>query len=389
LLTAYALAPCIPGSGVADVASQQRWPAPRLSNVSTLGVFREHPCAKARCDEALAVRDGGVCCDGGVCRVIGTRTDLLYSQINCLLRRYDALATATLQLGAGRTDVQDVQDTGHLRAVEAARRHAVEVDQQLRDFWQNGFLVLRSALSRDLVETVRFRFDDVVWDSDRLRRPGALVEITRAGAFSANKTLTLRSAPGSVRARTYRISGLEIGADEPKAGPWNRVLYHPRIMEAVMRILGAPPRLLQSLTFERGSQQTLHDDMWYLPAGPDDKAGIVGVWAALEDSDEANGALMYVPGSHARPERVLHAAGSSRRERLALPQRSETPQAVQDKTYREALEDVRLAGLSSRFFHARAGDVAIWHERLLHGGGPISDWSRTRLSIVSHYAAFG
>jgi len=36
-------------------------------------------------------------------------------------------------------------------------------------------------------------------------------------------------------------------------------------------------------------------------------------------------------------------------------------------------------------FLGKAGDVLIWHEELVHGGSPIIDMTRTRMSLVTHY----
>ena len=48
-------------------------------------------------------------------------------------------------------------------------------------------------------------------------------------------------------------------------------------------------------------------------------------------------------------------------------------------------ERVRAAGLVRREFLARKGQALVWAASLLHGGSPILDRTRTRLSQVTHY----
>jgi ectoine hydroxylase-related dioxygenase (phytanoyl-CoA dioxygenase family) len=44
-------------------------------------------------------------------------------------------------------------------------------------------------------------------------------------------------------------------------------------------------------------------------------------------------------------------------------------------------------GLSARPFHARKGDVFLWHPLLYHAGGKITNMEKTRKSLVAHYFA--
>merc|ERR1712039_947128 len=96
------------------------------------------------------------------------------------------------------------------------------------------------------------------------------------------------------------------------------------------------------------------------------------------DIDAENGPLIYVPGSHHhRPEPNYSIGVISRHERMRLPGSGVKRRLAYRRIRRYTSETVSLT--------AHAGDVAIWHERLLHGGAPIEDMQRTRLTMVMHY----
>lgn len=353
-------------------------------------------CASQRCAGAGGVSEGGECCEvDGSCAALLTRSGLVQQQLFCAQHRYDRLSEVlqrVLEGPDGETLASRVAAvaSGAEGVLANAWRSGAEFARQHADFLRDGFVALRGVLSHELVEAARESLEKVVWDNDRMRRPGCVVEIAHVGAFRRNMSVRLRAAPRWLRSRTYRLTGLHFGAEEPMAGPWNQIFYNPRILEVVQRLLGGPARLRQSLLFERGSQQDLHDDTWYLPAS-DRPGGTVGVWVALDDVDSANGQLTYVSGSHRRPEEALQPSESSRPDRLLLPGSALVAPAQvaqpEELALRRALEASGQHGSRPRLdaFTARAGDVGLWHERLLHGGSRIQDWSRMRRSLVLHY----
>ncbi len=64
-------------------------------------------------------------------------------------------------------------------------------------------------------------------------------------------------------------------------------------------LLNGRSKLFQSINFINGSQQKTHSDSIHMTTYP--LGGLLGVWIALEDVDETNGALHYIPKSHKLP----------------------------------------------------------------------------------------
>jgi len=63
--------------------------------------------------------------------------------------------------------------------------------------------------------------------------------------------------------------------------------------EMADEFFGEATTVYTSLYFEAGSQQAIHRDTPYFHTNPANK--FLGVWVALEDADETNGALKVVP----------------------------------------------------------------------------------------------
>lgn len=148
------------------------------------------------------------------------------------------------------------------------------------------------------------------------------------------------------------------------------------LLEFLSILLDGQAKLFQSINFIRGSQQKTHSDSIHMTTYP--LGGLLGVWIALEDIDENNGALHYIPGSHKLPY-FLNSDYDNEGDVLRIGKKSY-------KAYEEFLEKkVKELGLKKEIFNARKGDLLIWHANILHGGEPHLDNTRTRKSLVYHY----
>lgn len=141
-------------------------------------------------------------------------------------------------------------------------------------------------------------------------------------------------------------------------------------------LLHGEARLFHSINFLTGSEQHTHSDSIHMTTYP--AGGMLGVWFALEDIDDDNGPLHYYPGSHKLPY-YLNADYQNEGNRWFIG----------DKDY-SVYEDfiaarIEALGLQKTVFHAKKGDILIWHANLFHGGNPQLDRSRTRKSMVFHY----
>jgi hypothetical protein len=159
-----------------------------------------------------------------------------------------------------------------------------------------------------------------------------------------------------------------------------KVLLAPTIVRFVTLIFDAQPLLFQSLTFERGSEQGIHQDTAYVVV--DSPMELVASWTALEDVQPGSGELQYYEGSHRLPEFLFsgeHKSWQSGRDGTAQ----------HDEWSRLLHENSQRLQLPLRTFRPKKGDTLIWSADLAHGGAPVEDRSLTRRSQVGHYCPYG
>jgi ectoine hydroxylase-related dioxygenase (phytanoyl-CoA dioxygenase family) len=181
-----------------------------------------------------------------------------------------------------------------------------------------------------------------------------------------------------------------------------RVLRDPELAKLLSDLLGGRSVFLQSIYFNRGSQQQSHTDYMYM--GTDPALQLCGIWLACEDVTPESGPLVYYPGSHRLPSETVEER--YRRRMPELEKEIESNRDALEAFYGdrvaltgESLEvcvffDEWLGELAARLEHdgfdrvtflPRKGDLLIWHANLVHGGSPVSDPAATRRSLVGHY----
>jgi hypothetical protein len=104
---------------------------------------------------------------------------------------------------------------------------------------------------------------------------------------------------------------------------------------------------------------------------------MAGVWTALEDVDLRNGPLHYYQASHKLPRFDMHDIGISTEGSVGYEKYHHYEDFVEELMKAQRGERVEL--------QMQRGQALIWSANLFHGGSPITDNGRTRLSQVTHY----
>lgn len=150
-------------------------------------------------------------------------------------------------------------------------------------------------------------------------------------------------------------------------------------LEAILSmLLGKEVEIFQSINFLKGSQQKCHSDSIHMTTHP--LGYLIAAWIALEDVGPDQGPLFYYPGSH-QLDYVLTDEFNPGGNYFMLGKKSYAK-------YEGAIQQlVEANGFEKKHFHAKKGDVLIWHANLLHGGEQVNDPQSSRKSMVLHYFA--
>lgn len=154
------------------------------------------------------------------------------------------------------------------------------------------------------------------------------------------------------------------------------VVKNEKILGALHLLYNRKPCPFQTINFVGGTSQPLHSDQIHFHTIPE--RWLAAVWVALEDADEENGALMYVPKSHKLPHYEFTNLN------VEVPKYGEQFEAY--SKYEEFIKQLVVArNLEVKTLKIKKGKAIIWASNLLHGGIPIIDESRTRFSQATHY----
>lgn len=239
---------------------------------------------------------------------------------------------------------------------------ALSLDQRI--CWEErGFLVLKGLFSRTTMRTAR-RFLDEAW-INRNKPDNPLVIDTMLNVSGNRKFF--RDAVDDERNNVYKLNDAFLEYSEVRD-----LALNDRLVTVLSELVGGSVCVCNSLHFERGSQQSLHVDTFYMP--PPAGGELIAASICLEQVTEDAGPLNYVPTSHRIPPFVNSDGGRNIR--------TQTEQDAANWYYQAAIRD---RGLGEEKFLGKTGDVIVWHEQLVHGGLPIKDMGKTRKSLVVHY----
>ena len=238
-------------------------------------------------------------------------------------------------------------------ALERLRKHpkfpefSTMERQQLENFVENGFMVLKNFYSEAEADTL-------IAETDRLRGTG------KADFNYTGKKLMDVHRQSELIDRQY--------------------FKNERLLRLLNFAMGRTVIPFQTISFVEGSEQRAHSDSIHMMTEPE--GYLIAAWTALEPTSLDNGALFYYPGSHRLPI-ITTEDYDSGNSFFRLGKR--TYAKYEDKMDAVIAEH----GLKKELFFAEKGDVFVWHANLLHGGSPIKKPGSSRRSMVAHYFCEG
>ncbi len=231
-----------------------------------------------------------------------------------------------------------------------ARKPIAITSDDVKNYHENGFMVLDCALEMDEV--------------DLLRRETTRICRGELGIFGGLAEPTGGESDDEVLKRTlcvhfpHKISPVMLQYLAPESG-----------IKALTAVIGPNIKCMQSMLFIKAAGkpgQAWHQDEYYIPTRD---RSLTGMWMALDDATVDNGCLWTIPGSH-KPG-------------VLWPQRQHGKQGVFD-----------CAGEAWRFpygdedavpVEVKAGSIVLFNGYLLHRSLPNRATSGFRRVLVNHY----
>jgi ectoine hydroxylase-related dioxygenase (phytanoyl-CoA dioxygenase family) len=230
-------------------------------------------------------------------------------------------------------------------------------EAELLRFWiDNGYVVLDHAVSDEAIEKARLAIAEV-YQAGR-----AIIETYEFGDVRYVKVEPRH------RQMQHKLIDAYAHSDDIR-----KMMLSERIVRFLNIIFDRPALAFQSLYFEKGSQQDIHQDTAYVRVNR--PMEMVGTWIAMEDIQEGSGELEYFVGSHRVPE-FLWGEEKSKWMPYGSPDHPQFLAHLKSESERMGLQRVK--------FRPKKGDALVWHADLCHGGAEITN-PTTRRSFVSHW----
>tara|TARA_Y200000002_G_C22679925_1_gene663601 strand:- start:200 stop:1063 length:864 start_codon:yes stop_codon:yes gene_type:complete len=137
------------------------------------------------------------------------------------------------------------------------------------------------------------------------------------------------------------------------------------------------PVPINSINFLRGTDQPLHSDYIHFSSSP--HKYLAAAWVALEKTDESNGPLQVVPGSHKLD--IVDYSLFGLKKPTTMKELSKF-YSVYENYIRDLLKCKKI---KTKTIKMKEGQALIWAANILHGGKKIQDKKKTRFSQVTHY----
>lgn len=238
----------------------------------------------------------------------------------------------------------------------ARRSYDDELRADLEQFIRTGVVIFRNAVAPEVI-------DRVVADTQRVHTDPARYVLKEKGKYIDPATVP-ELGIGHRVVDLYAVSSAARDA-----------IYPERAARFLREIFGEPALAIQSISFEYGSQQAIHQDTAYVIS--ERPLSLAATWLALEDITPGTGELIYYPGGH----RFDHYLFSNEF-------KGWTPKRDGEEAHRAFLaqlhEQAKARGIALQRFHAKKGDILVWHADLPHGGSKLQR-EGTRRSLVTHF----
>ena len=257
----------------------------------------------------------------------------------------------------------DRNDAEELLGDKIARGTLMPVDSERLKFWiDHGFVVLEGAVGETIIDQLN-RDVDLAWQGDN---QGIHVE------YWVDDVMHIDPISPELKPRQAKVLDLHAFSEAAR-----HAVFAPAILHFLTLLFERKPLAFQSLCFERGTQQPMHQDAAYVVVSS--RLEMAASWIALEDIQPNTGELEYYVGSHKLRPYLFRGKVKS------LPHDMAAGDPDHLRFLAQLHEQAAEMGLEQVRFRPKKGDALIWHADLVHGGSQEMDPNSSRKSLVAHY----
>lgn len=246
-----------------------------------------------------------------------------------------------------------------LEQIEVRRRDGRLTDaeaEQCRLWTENGYIILPGLIDPSTL--------DGVWESYEKAVSDGAIE--------------LKPEPGG---EGDRYPGRFLDPHR-KVEAFCQILRHPGLLHWIELLMEREPEPFQTIASHKGSQQGAHSDSIHMTTYP--LGYLTAAWVAFEDIHPESGPLVYYPKSHRLPYLFSKDVGITEADFKARSYAGYHERY--EPRIRQILEENEM---EPHYFHAKKGDVLIWHANLIHGGSMRRNLEYSRKAVVCHFFVKG
>lgn len=222
----------------------------------------------------------------------------------------------------------------------------------------------------------------LTWDQLHWRRNGYLILNNFLPSEAIENYLKMRERSG------VGLGGFENTVWEQTTPEIKALGCYAPLDAKIRELLGEDMALNFTLTQFTSTERKWHQDDYL---GPDELHGrYCAVWMALDDIHPDSGPFQFIPGSQKwagmRGRLVRDRLEPEVRNWVGLPgQKAHWSVLAESFTTPAYEEKIAREKLPFSTFHARKGDVLIWHGKLVHRGSFANVPGMIRPSLICHY----
>ncbi len=260
-------------------------------------------------------------------------------------------------------DQEDADIDGYCQSHEES---FFDLKQKLTDWHNNGIVIFENAIDPATIDKFEGELKELI------EAPGKFsLEIEVAGARRPIGAFTSQELRSHEKLKFNNIHAIS---------PASRSLSLSKpIIDFLKHVFGESPCAMQTLAFNKGSQQPAHADFAFV-YNQANISFMAASWIALEDIHPDSGPLGYYPGTHKVVNFGFYDFGEGE---IILTNGTDLMSASEFGKWLE--QEIEKGQYPQKVFLPRKGDVLLWHAALVHEGTKIRDQSLTRKSLVTHY----